>query len=1216
MKFYLAVEAQPSRKVAEQHEHRRGRVIRWRSALYGVMAVAVALVQISMPPLRTDAAAASAGPDLIASSASDAAGYHVFVAKGEKGWQWQALATLQPRSATQDQLNGQLCTSGDGGHIAALVIPNTLEHDASRRGRRAMAYSIGTSTGSVTPLASGLAMNYSTPGCGIGSIASFTRYDDQDESVTEIFSFDLASGRMVGRWTVNDEVTNVVPVEGGVIGVVGNRLVGLRTMSPAVTTLATIPGTPYDVRSNGLGGVDFLVADVTAATTQLWSFADGRAMPSSRSRVPLGSLKLFAGGSGVNTVVGYAGSPVNGIFHTATTTDVGRTVTASNGGSAILLAPSKADSALTLGQGQMATASKLVSTDGGAILAARLPDSSAGSRMTVVPTQVTASGASAPNTTSPTCSVPRNDPSRQVLQPSNGQIDWAIQEGVRNLLNGANTRPADAWNLGYPAYSPSTDFPDPALSGASGIPVPAQLIEGIFAAESNWNQASWHAPTGLPGNPLIADYYGTNSTDTTVDYNSADCGYGLGQITDFMGIGPTRQPQSIKDKVAVDYAENTVAAISILASKWNDLFGLGITANDANPNQLEDWYLAAWAYNTGIHPDDGSGDWGLGWSNNPINPAYPPDRGEYLYSSYADAATPSNWPYQEQVMGWMDSPIIRDGHDAYTSATPSGEHLSIPPIATFCDSSDSCDPSDPSKQYCAPQKNSVCWWHKHATFAGGCQPVGSCHAEFFNIATTATEPTVTNPDPPVCARGTSLPASADIVDDLSGDLNLVGCPAPPADWSSSGQGYPTFQSESVNSAVGTIDYHQLGGGFGGHFYFTHNRVANEAQQAITYTWYPSAITSPGANYHVEVFIPSLGATEPHATYTINPGTFAGITPVSTTVTINQNSYSNQWVDLGVFQLGANATLSLSNVDNDQSNDGAFDVAFDAAAFVPENMSYYGGTVLTTVNVYLIFWQPTAVPQADYNSKLSQYVRDAGQTAEFNDVVKQYYQTVAGANQYVSSIALKGTYIDTHAYPLAPNAALCGAGVGCPYPSSSCAPACLDDASIADEVRSVSSTQPGWANAPNNVYLVFPGSNEAICDAGGPSSIGSDCSFNSGPRGNQQICGYHWQGSGGYVYGAIAYPDTQTNCSESLGVYGPVDDGGINITAHELMEAITDPQASGWCGDSGHQAVLGCIGETEIGDKCAFTLPFVKQPVGSNSYLIQPMWSNRVSACAY
>lgn len=51
-------------------------------------------------------------------------------------------------------------------------------------------------------------------------------------------------------------------------------------------------------------------------------------------------------------------------------------------------------------------------------------------------------------------------------------------------------------------------FPEP-----TGMKVPAQLLLGVVAQETNIAQASWHAADGDTGNPLITDYYGNGNAD-------------------------------------------------------------------------------------------------------------------------------------------------------------------------------------------------------------------------------------------------------------------------------------------------------------------------------------------------------------------------------------------------------------------------------------------------------------------------------------------------------------------------------------------------------------------------------------------------------------------------------------------------------------------------------------------------------------------------------
>jgi RHS repeat-associated protein len=202
--------------------------------------------------------------------------------------------------------------------------------------------------------------------------------------------------------------------------------------------------------------------------------------------------------------------------------------------------------------------------------------------------------------------------------------------------------------------------------------------------------------------------------------------------------------------LAVIYAcvvEAVEAATIVLAAgtarDWNQLYGSGIIANNGDPRYLENWYFAAWAYNSGIQPNAANGNttgctpgpactgpdgtWGLGWTNNPTNLDYPPNRDPYLQDTYADAAHPASWPYQERVLGWTASPLIRYGSPAYAKPTYNGgQHWVQPaPFTSMCTPADNhCDPNatnptNPGASHCL-LNDFECWWHNPVTWIPSC----------------------------------------------------------------------------------------------------------------------------------------------------------------------------------------------------------------------------------------------------------------------------------------------------------------------------------------------------------------------------------------------------------------------------------------------------------------------------------------------------------------
>jgi RHS repeat-associated protein len=487
------------------------------------------------------------------------------------------------------------------------------------------------------------------------------------------------------------------------------------------------------------------------------------------------------------------------------------------------------------------------------------------------------------------------------------------------------------------------------------------VYEAIMAQESNFSQASWHAPKGMAGDPLIADYYGSGGGIASINYAGADCGYGIGQVTTGMHVGDGSISAHGQIKVAVDYQENIAAGLQILENSWNKLYSDGILANNADPKYLENWYFAAWAYNSGIQPTSAynntgctpgptctgpDGTWGLGWANNPENPSYPPNRTPYLKSTYADAAHPGSWPYQERVMGWIGSPIVRYSVKAYNAPTYQGGQtwLQIPPFTTFCTvAGNQCDPvnlntSNPVAGHC--QLNDYeCWWHGPATWVASCST--TCATSAYEFGSGSTEPANPDPNPPTCNIDRSVvPSSAIIVDDqASPPTNIQGCSG--ENWSSNGTFTYSPGTNAAGDPIGNIDTHQLGAGLGGHILFTHTQDGTNPSEINTGTWTPSL---PSLQYYtVKLHLPALGAKATNVTYTINPGGSA--TPWK--IRVNQAWNSEQWVTIGTFamQNGANVVLTNQSTSSDTSGTAyaSYDVAYDAVAFVP-----MGGTPGTPI----------------------------------------------------------------------------------------------------------------------------------------------------------------------------------------------------------------------------------------------------------------------------
>jgi lysophospholipase L1-like esterase len=862
--------------------------------------------------------------DEIVTATADTSGYHLFGAAAGDGWRWHTLATLQPGGYGEEQWIGEHCLTGDGRSVIAVVAPWRANNSPGGLAAGGIAYAVDAHTGAVRSLVAGVAVAYFNPGCGTGSSAALTRYLSPDESATQLLTVDTRTGSVAATARISAQVTSAIPVDGRLFGVNGHRLVQI-TADGRMRQMSRHRGPVFGLTPNSSGGVDYLAADSPA----------GPDVTGGVYRLAAGAVSRLT--SGRLSTLHVSARPVG-----ARTADVSRLGT-------MAVRHGNAD------RDRVGLAGVTTPTSGGGALPVPAGAFTAVPSVTVSPAAVSgaarsgiADSADPPDdggAAARKCAVQRNDPDFQVPQPSASMVDWALNLAGQYALP---TRADGRFNLHTGAYNPSADFPLPApFDGAAGIP--RQIMEGIFAQESNFSQASPHAPPGLSGNPYIADYYGIyNRRNLTgfIDFSLADCGYGLGQITDMMSLAnPGDQPSARQQRVAVDYAENAAATAQVLAQKWNTLSQAGVTLGDANPMEIENWYFAIWAYNSGINPQastgggsctpgpgcaDSAGNWGLGWTNNPENATYYPLRHPFLHDefgdlTYDDAAHPQEWPYQEKVFGWIESgqyaangvtlkyPPTHDYSDG------SGYFLYLPDVYAFCDASDDCDPLS-ILQPCGHSDDADplqwhCWWHEPASFCPS-----TCHLGDWNAAVGRPEPTVANPFPSICAPPTSF-SDAIIVDDDASETNLAGCSgmrraAGSATW---------IPNRDPNGGpFGEIDLHQLGTGYGGRSMFTHMEEPDNAIWGGTMVWAPGNLDYD--RYDIEVFVPTLGAAGTLTYFVVDHGR------VIAQQQVDQNDFGNEWVSLGTYQLSPGAYVSTTNVV--PGGDGVTDVSFDAVAFRP------------------------------------------------------------------------------------------------------------------------------------------------------------------------------------------------------------------------------------------------------------------------------------------
>lgn len=226
-----------------------------------------------------------------------------------------------------------------------------------------------------------------------------------------------------------------------------------------------------------------------------------------------------------------------------------------------------------------------------------------------------------------------------------------------------------------------------------------------------------------------------------------------------------------------------------------------------------------------------------------------------------------------------------------------------------------------------------------------------------------------------------------------------------------------------------------------------------------------------------------------------------------------------------------------------------------ASVTAPQLTYRGGPLLTSVQVFSIFWG--SAWQQPENAALTQHMDnffDFILTSKLIDQLSEY--SVPGKS--ISHGKRIGSLVFTGSEP--------GKSVS--------------DAKIQSMLKSgiVAGTFP--ANTSNSLYFVFlpPGTQ----------------SQQGGSKSCRAFCGYHDATADSIFYAAMPYPGC-TGCEGGLAI----PDALTSTSSHELCEAISDPvPGTGWYDDA----------NGEIGDICAWKTKTL------GGYIVQLEWSNHADAC--
>jgi endonuclease/exonuclease/phosphatase family metal-dependent hydrolase len=881
--------------------------------------------------------------DRVLATSGDAEGFRVLTAAAGQGYAWRTVATLTEPGADTDMWVGNACVTGSGRYAVVVYAPRGFTNDATLADRGGYTAIVDLRSGKVRRLPVRSTLAYFNPGCGAGDDAVLTQGGDVDLGETRLIRINARTGARRAPIDVPGQLTSALPAGDGIVAADDGAVVRVDAKGTR-RRLAPTHGVAFKLALAGADGLVFMERDGKSRAAVRHADIAGHGPATTLAGGPLGDLDVTAPRSGQAYITG-AAKPGTGKAPGVSLVDAPAGALISSTGAVAVTRMDRTAS-------ESAVEAKVLRT---------------GETFSVTAKPAPAAKVAQSDPANPAdlaeryCAVPRNDPRNQAMQPKPRQVEWAVDNAVRGLLT--EPRPANWKNLGMPAYTPQGLFPPVPLSG--GGYVPAQIMLAIAAQESNLWQATRYALPGETANPLIGNYYGNDiynsdpRDDWTIRWDHADCGYGVVQVTDGMRLagrekpGEVALPYQTQRAVALDFAANIAAGLQILQHKWNQVRDADMHLNNGDPAKIENWFYAAWAYNSGFHPNLNDGKaWGLGWANNPANPRYPANRDPFLDKTYRDATHPQDWPYPEKIMGWAGHPVenyeapgllVSGYRPAYWNGGdvlgPQRRTEVQPPHLQFCDVSNDCSPygeylpdapevvGEPAgpchHRNAAGQIDLQCWYHQSAAWKSDCP--NQCGNEKIRFDPGYPYEPDGDSYPPQCSLvSAGLPSNALIVDDIPDDVPSMrpGCTR---SFASQGTFALEYSPDGAGQYPGKMDTHQISGGFGGHYWFAHARnPSDNSALRVTGRWRLNRGYS--GLMKVMVALPDHLARTPDALYGVltTHGWRRSNTP--------QPRTANTWMTLGTYRFDNVPEVRLTNVTS--SGDATKEMAFDAVAFVP------------------------------------------------------------------------------------------------------------------------------------------------------------------------------------------------------------------------------------------------------------------------------------------
>jgi hypothetical protein len=314
-----------------------------------------------------------------------------------------------------------------------------------------------------------------------------------------------------------------------------------------------------------------------------------------------------------------------------------------------------------------------------------------------------------------------------------------------------------------------------------------------------------------------------------------------------------------------------------------------------------------------------------------------------------------------------------------------------------------------------------------------------------------------------------------------------------------------------------------------------------------------------------------------------------------------------------FQPRVGGGLGLVPPVNRQGQLSTGDLA--SGAQTPE--TYHGGPVMSgLVTVHTIFWAAPGHPFQGspgagiptYEGLVQQFVGDlAAEQGSAGSCTNADCSISTIWREYGSGTAVGG--VTPGADGIVYNVAADSIDDSDPYPGKvdQCASpagvaACITDGELQAEIDHVIQTT-GGTRGLNDIWFVFlpPGVDECI-DA-------TDCGTNA-------FAGYHsvsnLSGHGPAIYAVAIDPIIEAPVPPGGDPEGyPDAEVTLDIAGHEIGEAITDPEGTGWMDPNGSEEADKCDVGPQVGTPLGFAAdgsPY-DQVLGGHQYLLQEQWAN-------